>query len=62
MPTSSSGLTIGRGYDMKEKTESQIQKDLIKCGVATKSAKIISKAAGISGAKAKAFIKVRILA
>jgi hypothetical protein len=45
VPSASSGLTIGRGYDMKEKT-----------GVAQNIAQLLAQAAGLYGAAAKQFI------
>lgn len=56
VPTDSSGLTIGRGYDMKMKTKAQIVADLTKAGVAPADAKKISGAAGLSGAAARSFV------
>lgn len=56
VPTASSGLTIGRGYDMKEKTRAKIVADLTAAGVAPADAQKISGAAGLSGAAAKNFI------
>lgn len=56
VPTPSSGLTIGRGYDMKEKSKAQIAGDLTAAGVAPADAQKISGAAGLSGQAAKSFI------
>ena len=56
VPSDSSGLTIGRGYDMKERKEAAIAADLTAAGVAAADAAKISKAAGLSGASAKKFI------
>jgi hypothetical protein len=56
VPSASSGLTIGRGYDMKEKTAATIAQDLAACGVASADAALISRAAGLSGAEASQFI------
>ncbi len=57
VPSSSSGLTIGRGYDMKEKTSVKIRTDLINAGVDEVSAKLLSDAAGLKGDAAKQFIQ-----
>ena len=56
VPSDSSGLTIGRGYDMKERSAASIAADLSAAGVAAADATKISKAAGLSGAAAKKFI------
>jgi hypothetical protein len=57
VPTSSSGLTIGRGYDMKKRTKSQVRDDLIAAGVNFENAVLISQAAGLSGERAEEFIE-----
>lgn len=57
VPSATSGLTIGRGYDMKEKPASKILKDLTRVGVDTETAKILSKATGLYGESARTFIK-----
>ncbi len=57
VPGDTSGLTIGRGYDMKEKTNDRIQSDLIDAGVERNVAIILGSAAGLSGDGAKAFIE-----
>jgi hypothetical protein len=56
VPSEESGLTIGRGYDMKEKTSGTIVNDLTSAGVSLENATTISKAAGKKGAEAKKFI------
>lgn len=56
VPTSTSGLTIGRGYDMKERTQHTIISDLTLAGVSAEDAKKIAKAAHLSGKEAKNFI------
>ena len=57
VPSDSSGLTIGRGYDMKEKTSSGIEANLADAGVDQADAALLAQAAGLSGAAAKAFIE-----
>ncbi|HEX8528281.1 hypothetical protein [Allosphingosinicella sp.] len=47
VPTNSSGLTIGRGDDMKMKTKAQIAADLKSAGAAPADAATISAAAGL---------------
>ena len=56
-PTPTSGVTIGLGYDMKEKTAEQIMNDLVDVGVEEDKAKTLSEAAGLSGKEATAFTK-----
>ena len=56
VPTPASGLTIGRGYDMKERTKSEIRDDLIAAGVEPAAAALISQAAGFAGPRAEEFI------
>jgi hypothetical protein len=57
VPTDSSGLTIGRGYDMKERTKAAITKHLTDSGLTEQAAKLYAGGAGLSGAKARAYIK-----
>jgi len=56
VPSDVSGLTIGRGYDMKSKDSAKIKKDLVAADVNLKDAEILSHAAGLSGQNAKTFI------
>ena len=56
VPSDSSGLTIGRGYDMKERSAATLATDLSAAGVPAADAARISKAAGLSGAAARTFI------
>jgi hypothetical protein len=57
VPGESSGLTIGRGYDMKERTTAGIVQDLSACGVSAADAATIAKAAGLAGSAARKFIQ-----
>lgn len=57
VPTDSSGLTIGRGYDLKEKTEKLIVSDLIFSGLDSSEAKKYAKGVGLVGDAARKFIK-----
>ena len=57
VPSDTSGLTIGRGYDMKEKTKAQIKKDLTDAGLSEADAEAYAGAAGLSGDKARQYIK-----
>ncbi|MDP2573654.1 hypothetical protein Q8W40_15780 [Vibrio penaeicida] len=56
VPSSNSGLTIGRGYDMKEKTSTQIKNHLALAQIEAKKAGAISLAAGKKGNAAKQFV------
>ena len=56
VPSSTSGLTIGRGYDMKEKSSQKITDDLVQAGVDEAQAALLGQASGLSGDEAKAFI------
>ena len=56
VPSGSSGLTIGRGYDMKEKTSGTIEGDLSRAGVEVEVARLLAGAAKLSGALAEQFI------
>lgn len=56
VPTDSSGVTLGRGYDMRDKTPAMIQADLLACGLITTAAALFAKAAGLSGSSGKSFI------
>ncbi|MEO3430440.1 hypothetical protein AAFN88_16400 [Pelagibius sp. CAU 1746] len=57
VPNSSSGLTIGRGYDMKLRSKADIRDDLLAAGVEPAKAALISQAAGLQGDRAEEFIE-----
>jgi hypothetical protein len=57
VPSANSGLTIGRGYDMKLRSKSEIRDDLAKAGLAITEAALISQAAGLKGEEAEEFIE-----
>lgn len=57
VPSNSSGLTIGRGYDMKFRTAEQVEKQLIEAGLSKEAARAYAGGAGLSGDAARAFIK-----
>ena len=56
VPSDSSGLTIGRGYDMKEKTSYKIETDLSIAGVENEKTEVLAGAAKLSGPLARQFI------
>ena len=51
-----SGVTIGRGYDMGNRTEAGVTNDLIKAGVPADKAKAFAKGAAKKGQAAKKFV------
>jgi hypothetical protein len=61
VPTDSSGLTIGRGYDMKQRSSKKIIQDLEAAGLPEASAKLYAGAAGLSGKKAREYVKAHRL-
>ncbi len=56
VPSATSGLTIGRGYDMKLKSSIKIKRELISVGLKENEASLLSKASKLSGNLAKSFI------
>ena len=56
VPSSASGLTIGRGYDLKTKSETTISLNLSAVFVDVKYANLLSKASRLHGGAAKKFI------
>ncbi len=61
VPSKWSGVTIGRGYDMKYKSQKQIITDLTNAGVSRSVATEFAKGAGLHGTKAREFLKVTSL-
>jgi hypothetical protein len=55
-PSTSSGVTLGHGYDMKERSADRIEAELIAAGVDKKVAVAYRSAAGKSGKKADAWV------
>ena len=56
-PAYASGVTIGKGYDMRHRSSSEIYSDLIASGISRKDAGLISKASGLYGSEAEKFAK-----
>ena len=56
VPGSSSGVTIGRGYDMKERSKSEIIEDLTNAGVSIDRAEQLSECRGLSGQSARSYL------
>jgi len=57
VPSSGSGLTIGRGYDMKLRSKSDVRDDLVVAELDREKAVLISQAAGLNGDEAEEFIE-----
>lgn len=55
-PGGASGVTIGRGYDMKTKSEAKIKGDLVAAGLSDTLAAKYAKGAKLEGADAKKFV------
>lgn len=56
VPNGNSGLTLGRGYDCKQKKQSKLSKELVAAGVKAKYVSILKKSSGLKGNKARQFI------
>ncbi|NWE04231.1 MULTISPECIES: hypothetical protein [Pseudomonas] len=56
-PAGKSGVTLGRGYDMRHRTRSQVYAQLTEAGVDSKAAENFSLGAKLSGSSAQAFVK-----
>lgn len=61
VPSSSSGITIGRGYDMKLRSSDEIIEDMTACGVAVGKAKKLGACGGYSGKAGKDFLQEKDL-
>ncbi|HGB2244983.1 TPA: pesticin C-terminus-like muramidase [Salmonella enterica subsp. enterica serovar Aberdeen] len=51
-----SGVTIGRGYDMGDRSESDVYHDMVTSGIPDEQAAKISKGAGLKGNRARDFV------
>jgi len=56
-PTLNSGITIGRGYDMKFRTHSEVKRDLLLAGVDEERANSLAAGAGQTGQYAKSWLQ-----
>ena len=56
VPADTSGVSLGRGYDFKEKSSIKIKNDLVQAGVAPDVAETLSQASGLYGDLARTFI------
>ena len=57
VPTESSGLTIGRGYDLKDRSATSVITDMTKAGIDEHVAKAYSQGCGLKGPSARDFIQ-----
>ena len=55
-PGGASGVTLGRGYDIRHRTQGAVRADLIAAGVDIVSAEKFSRGAGLSGNAARDFV------
>jgi len=51
-----SGVTLGRGYDMGDRTETAVYSDMVASGIPSEQATKISKGAGLKGNAARSFV------
>ena len=51
-----SGVTLGRGYDMGDRSESDVYNDMVMSGISHEQAAKISKGAGLKGVAARNFV------
>lgn len=56
-PEGASGVTIGRGYDMKHRTRAQVTRDLIDVGINREQAERIALGAGLTSNRAREFVR-----
>ena len=54
-PAGASGVTIGRGYDMRHRSRAEVKADLLAAGVPPITADKLSRGAGLSGRRAQRF-------
>lgn len=57
-PGGASGVTLGRGYDMRYRTQEQVRTDLLAAGVDTDAADNFAGGAGLSGVAARDFVSL----
>jgi len=62
VPGAWSGATIGRGYDMRERSENEVVSDLTSVGVDLVKAQKLAACRGLRGSKARTFIQENNLA
>ncbi|CAB4008787.1 Hypothetical predicted protein [Paramuricea clavata] len=57
VPSSASGITIGRGYDLKERKQSGVYRELLRVGIPANIAQKFSRGVGLKGRTAKNYLK-----
>src|SRR5687768_5823403 len=57
VPSESSGLTIGRGYDMKHRSPEQVVRQLTASGLSKDAARTYAGGARLSGEAARAYMR-----
>ena len=60
-PGGSSGVTLGRGYDMGQRTRLQVISELRHAGMTLQEATFFGDAAGLRGTRAATFVKTRMV-
>jgi len=61
VPSENSGITIGRGYDLKYRSKAQVLKDLNVIGMPKDAARAYANALGLTGTNAKAYLQTHSL-
>jgi hypothetical protein len=61
VPSDDSGLTVGRGYDMKFRSKELITKQMTAAGLSKADAELYAGAAGLSGDKAREYMRTNKL-
>lgn len=62
VPTNTSGITLGRGYDLKQRRSADVFRDLVSIGIEEETAKAFSNGAGLSGNSARQYLNDNNLA
>ena len=57
VPSPSSGVTIGRGYDLSQRAPESVVSDLARCGIATSTAEKLARGCGARGGDAQKAVK-----
>ena len=61
LPPGASGVTIGRGYDIKSRSKQSVIRDLKSAGVSESDAKRLAEGVDLTGQAAKKFIKASLI-
>lgn len=57
VPSASSGVVIGRGYQLRDRSEAEICCDLAEAGIAENQARALASCRHLTGAKARKFVQ-----